>query len=264
MAKEIEAAGKGFLTSAGQLKDKKAIAAEDNKEAKKSSQTDKVSDTEDRSVSSALKPVRSRFNEDINSVITVANENDENLKKASKVVKQQLETAQELKQAIKDGDQKKTDLKRQELEELNAKRDQISAEIEKDNQRLNEERTKSVSLGNKQIKTIQVEKVKFEKSEPTQNLDKAKDVDNLIQQLKSDKQSIKAQKQDLREVKKEIKTVVKDVRVELNQIEQKSIQSIDEANIRAEKLAKDITKAGTQQALVSNIDESVAEKLLAA
>jgi chromosome segregation ATPase len=265
MANEIDATGKGFLNSSGQIKDKKTLAAEDAKQLKKSDkQREAPEASNDQSVSSALKSVRSRFTDDVNKAIGVVNENDENLKKAGENVKSQLEKAKELKQALKDGDDKAAEEKRAELEQLQADREKLAANIDADNKRLAADRVQTIALGNQQKQTVKIKEVKFDQGEKSKDLEKPKDVNELIDSLEADRDSIKAQRQDLHEVKKEIKTVLKDTRKEIDSIENQSIKSIDEANSRAEKVASDVVKAGSEKAIVSKIDESVVKELLAA
>ena len=265
MASEVErAVGQGFFNAAGQAKSKETLAAENKKaeaslEAKSSGESTPEKDT---SVKSALKSVSSRFSEDANSVINVINENDSNLKAAQKNVKAQVSVAKDLKNAIKDGDTEKADKKRAELAALQGERDKIAEKVQADNDARVTERTQSISFGNKPKKLVSIEKVEFQKTNKNQDLESAQGVDNLIDSLKNDQASIKSQRTELRETRKEVKQVVNDVRSEISRIEKASVATEQEAQKLADKVASDIVRTGSQQAVVSNVEESVVKSLL--
>lgn len=264
MAGEVEAAGKGFLTAAGQVKDKKTLAAENQEVKKTQSNESEKAVEEDKSVSTAFKSVRTRFDQEVNSAISVVNQDQANLKRAGDNVKEQLKVAKELKEALKNENSEKADKKRAELQVLQEERSAIADQIDADNKRLAPDRNQSISLGNKQIEKIKTEKVRFESQKEAPKTESVEDVKKLISSLEDDRSEIKVQRQELREVKKQITGAVKEVRKELNSIEESSIRSIEEANTSAKKVASDIVKAGSQSALVSDIDESIVKELLAA
>lgn len=260
---EVEATGKGFLNSVGNLKDKKTLAKEDaqaskNKEADSAATKTSVSD---KNISNALGAVKTKFSEQANSFVGTLNKNDENLKKADENVKKQLEVAKELKAAIKDKDQQKIEDRKSELRELQKQKDELAKEIEAENQAQDVERKRKLSLGNQERAAVEVKKVKVEKTKE-EDLDSAESVERTIDSLKAEKESIKTQREDIKVAKKEVNVVVKEVKSELEKIEKNSINSINAAQKAAEDVSKEIIKAGSQASLVSNIDEEVVKSLV--
>lgn len=267
MAGEVQATGKGFLTSGGQVKDRKTLEAEKTQEAKKAREAKQnegavESDVSDKSVGRALGSVKSRFTEQANSFINTVNSSDARLKKAEENVKAQQEKAKELKAAIEKGDQESASKKKQELEQLQKERDLIAKDIESDNAEKTAERRKTLKLGNQERAVVEVKKAEFAKTDKNQNLDSAEGVDSLISSLAADKAKIKTQRDDIKEVKKEVDGVVKNVKKDLDRIEKSAISSINEAKAAAEKVAGEIVKAGSQASLVSNINEQVVKSLV--
>lgn len=268
MTGEVGATGKGFLTTTGQVKDRKTLAAEEQQASKKSENVESnnnasESEFSEEKVASAFSSVRSRFSEDVNSVVSVINEDEEDLKQANDNVKKQLKAARELKQAIKEEDQETADAKREELKQLQTERDKLASQIEDNNRERADQRIQSVSFGNKPKAIVKIDKLEFEKSDPNQDLESKEGVNNLISNLQDDRTNIQAQRKELREVKKEVKKVVDDVRTEIGKIEKAAIASVDEAEKTANKIANQVIRGGAESSLVSKIDESVVKELVA-
>lgn len=262
MAGEIKAAT-GFLTSNGQLKDKKVLETEKQQEVAAAPEEIRETSTEDQSLGNALSSVRSRVDKKINSIINIVNQDQDSLKKAGANVKAQIQVAKELKQAIKEKDPEKIESKRGELSRLQEEKSALAEKSVRDNQRVAPERRQSVNLGNKQLASIQTSAVSIRESNPAKT-ESAEDIDKLISDLQGERDEIRAQQQDLRAVKKQLKSVSGQARNELSSIEQRSLNSFEEADRSAQKLAGDIVKTGAQAINVSRIDESVVKELLAA
>ncbi|MCO6429745.1 MAG: hypothetical protein J5J00_02710 [Deltaproteobacteria bacterium] len=271
MAGEVEKAGRGFLTAAGEVKDKRTLATEEAKSRKsrspassdtiKNSQDSSRPDFSESSVRGAFRSVRNRFNEEANSFANVVNESDESLRKAEENVKAQLETARGLKSALDSGDAQTAAEKREELEKLQRERDQLARQIEQDNGRRAADRSKTFSLGSEQKGQVSVEKVNFQESDRSRDLESKDSINQLIQDLKSEREGIKAQREGIKAVRKEVKTIVKQARDEIERIENATLNSVGEAQKTALSVASQIVQAGAQASVVSNVDESVVRSL---
>lgn len=257
MAGEVGGVGKGYFTEKGELKSQSQISKE---EAAKKPEV-QAAPAEETSISTAVGSVRSRFLEKANSVLTVINEDQSNLKKASAAVNDQLAAARELKSALKDGDKEEIVAAREKLSKATAARNEIADEVRKDNDRLVTDRAKNLSVGNEQRGVIRVKAVELEKS-PVQEIDSVKDANALIESLKSDRSDLTAQRQEHIDTRNRVKEIVQETDSQLSRVEEGTIRSFQEAESRAQDLANRITSNGAQALSATRISESIVKQLL--
>ncbi|MBX7137285.1 MAG: hypothetical protein K1X83_04805 [Oligoflexia bacterium] len=257
----IKGIGQGFISAKGQLKSKREIQVEDAKQAQTQSKAKETEIVTGDKVSNALAPVRTRFNEQANEVISAVNVNSQNLKEAQKLTKQQIETAKELKSALKDKDTEAIALKREELNKLAEQREALARQVKQDNAEQSDLRRRNLSFGNEQKGVVEVKEVKIQsRSTAADDLKNSGDVNDFIEGLKTELQSVKDQQQAQKDTKTQVKGVLQEVDATLNSIESDSIRSIDEAVKRTSKLAEDLSSSS--QALVNNLSVSSVQKLL--
>lgn len=262
----IAGAGKGFFDKTGQIKSSEQLKTEIKAapaEKNSSAQSSEATEFSPQTLSNALGAVRSRFSEEANQAISRVNENEKQVKEAQDVVKEQLKVARELKDALKEDDDKKVEVKRQELIKLQDQRAKLAKNIEADqgDQRL--EQRSSIKFGNEQKGIVEVRPVEFEASKTdARELDKPKEVNKFIDELKGDLDSLKSQRQDLRDARREVKAVVEEVDKQVTQIEGDNVRRYEDANKLAEKVAQQV-RSGSQGALASNISAAVTQRLLA-
>ncbi len=262
----VAGAGKGFFEKTGQLKSSEQLKTEIKaaEPAKKNQTAPSTEATEfsPQTLSNAVGAVRSRFSEEANQAVSRINENEKDVKEAQQVVKDQLKVARELRDAIKAEDDGKIESKRQELGKLQDKRAKLAEKIESDQgeQRLGQRQ--SLNLGKDQKGIVEIKPVEFEASETdASDLDKVKDVNRFIDELKDDQDSLKVQRQDLREARREVKSIVEEVDKQITQIEGDNVRRFEDATKLAEKVAQQV-RGGAQGAVASNISAAVTQRLL--
>jgi hypothetical protein len=267
--------GNGFFSAAGDLKSKEQLTT-DTKSTDKSgasqssnqtgssqtSSSDAASAEFSGQVGDAIGKVQGRFIEKSNEIINVIHIDEQNINKAEKIVKEQINTAKDLKAAIKDGETDKADKLRDKLSKLSEKRADLVAEIKKDNSEVLTSRTKNLSLGNEQKGIVSTKEVKFSKSDEA-DLSSAKGVTDFIQSLKSDKAQLDVQRKDVREKKQEVKEIINDTKKQLGAIKKNALDTFEKASSAADKIASKISQGG-EAFLAHKIDENIASKLLAA
>ena len=262
--------GNGFFSAAGDLKSKEQLTT-DTKSTEKSGSTQASSQISSSDAASAefsdqvgdsIGKVQGKFIEKSNDIINVIHIDEQNINKAEKVVKEQINTAKDLKAAIKDGDSDKADKLREKLSKLSEKRNELVADIKKDNSDVLTSRTKNLSLGNEQKGIISTKEVKFSKTEES-DLSSAKGVNEFIQSLKTDKAQLDVQRKDVREKKQEVKEIINDTKKQLGAIKKNALDTFEKASGAVDKIATKISQGG-QAFLAHKIDENVASKLLAA
>lgn len=262
----VAGAGKGFFDKAGQLKSseqlKTEIKAAPTKESS-ASESSEATQFSPQTLDNALGAVRSRFSEDANKAISRINENDKQLKEAQQVVKDELKVARELKDALKSDDTQLAETKRQELAKVQNRRAKLAESIEADQGDQRQDQRRSIQFGNEQKGIVEIKPVEFEaSSQKAESLDRPKEVNKLIDDLKEDLDSLKIQRQDLREVRREVKSVVEEVDKQITQIEGDSVRRFEDASKLADKVAQQV-RSGAQGAIASNISAAVTQRLLA-
>lgn len=259
MASEVGGVGKGYFTEKGELKSQAQISKEEG--ARKAAPQQEAAVSKETSISTAVGSVRSRFLEKANSVLSVINEDQENLKAASAAVKEQLTAARELKSALKDGDKKEVVAAREKLAKATEDRNAVAERVQKDNDRLVTDRAKNLSVGNEQLGVVKVKAVKFEKS-PEEKVDNLKEVNNLIESLKADRSDLTAQRHEHIDARNEVKDIVENTDAQLSKVEDGTIRSIQAAEEKAQDLAARITSNGAQALSATRISESIVRQLL--
>lgn len=266
MAGEVSEVGKGFFNEAGKLKSPEQLAKETEAQSKsKAKETEVIETSVDitSDTKSAFRAVRNNFNQQVKEVTTQLDENEQFIEEADKIVKEQLDTARDLKEALRTEDNEKASEARSRLKELDIQRRALSQEIDDKNRERAPERVQSLSLGNSQRGQVKVEEVKL-KPKIESDFGTTEDVNKFIDGLKTDKASLNDQRVKLQEVQGEVKTIVKDTRAELTQIEGDTIRSIDEAKATADKVATEIKSRGSDFALSTistKINETVVKNL---
>lgn len=260
MAGEVGAVGKGFLTETGDLKTSAQLAKEDQNQ-KTNSAAGKNTPAADTSISTALGSVRGRFADNANAILSVVNQDGQNLKDAQQAVKKQLTAAKELKTALKDKDEKKIEKAQKELASATAERNAVAERIEKDNSRLVADRARNLSVGNEQVGIVKVRAVQLEKSNIAE-ISKPKDAEKLIESLKADKASIAEQRTEHADVKNDIKEKIQSTDEQLSKLQDRSIRALADAEDTAQALASRITGNAAQALSASNISQSIVQQLL--
>lgn len=260
MAGEVGSVGKGFLSETGELKSKSELAKEDAA-SRRQPAAEPESPAADTSIFTAIGSVRSRFSEKANAIASVINQDEQNLKDAAKAVRAQLVAAKDLKEALKNDDEEAAEKARAQLSVATEKRNELADKIKRDNAAVVADRAKSLSVGNEQLGIARTKPVKLERTEQ-EDLDKVKDVNELIRGLRADRESIATQRSDLREVKQDLKTTLEETDSKLSRIQERSIRDIADAENTARDLASRITANGSQALSASKISEQVARQLL--
>ncbi|MBX7145193.1 MAG: hypothetical protein K1X79_12130 [Oligoflexia bacterium] len=263
MAGEVGGVGKGFFSETGELKSKQQVAKE-TEAPKESEASDKVeisSKSSEEKLSSALSAIGGKFRSAANEAATVINNDEQNADQAAKVVQEQLKAARDLKAALKEGNDEKTQVAREKLERATEKRDAVAKQIEESNQEVADKRAKNLNVANQQLGVVKTEAVKLERSEK-RDVSTTKDVDNLIEDLKSDKQSISEQKERVRSERADLQAKVADGEERIAATEKRSLRNFEEADSKARDLAARITQNGSQALAANKLSEGVVQQLL--
>src|SRR4051812_26896122 len=117
MTTDIPKVGLGFFNKDGVQKTADTIAAEDAATSKPASANDSSS-TSDTTVQNALGLVKQRFVSDVNEGISTLNERQDQVSRATDLVKSQLGAARDLSAALKSGDDTGADKAREKLSKL--------------------------------------------------------------------------------------------------------------------------------------------------
>ncbi len=260
MAGEVGGVGKGFFNESGELKSKSQISKEDAAQKSKAAPAQQAA-VQDTSISTAVASVRSQFTQKANDIISVINQDEDNLKAAQKAVKQQLDAAKDLKAAIKDKDKEQIQIAQEKYEKAAKLRNDLADKIAKDNDRVVADRAKNLSVGNQQIGIVRTEAVKLEKVSADAPR-KLSDVNDVIDGLKSDRAGIIEQRQELRSTKAQVADAIQNTDSQLSRIEERSVRSLQEAQDLADKLNAKIVGNGAQALSASKISEDIARQLL--
>lgn len=260
MSGEVREVGKGFLTGTGELKSKAQLAKEETQVIQEDSVEVSPQNSEER-LSNAVGNIKSRFREQANSISSVINQDQQNLKEAAKAVKEELAAAQDLKSAFKENDKKKIEAAQERLEKANAERNAVADRIKEDNKELAEKRVQALNVGNEQrgiVKTKAVELKKREENKP-QSADEA---DELVRRLREDRGDITTQRQELRALKQELKSEVSSTEERLAATEANTIRDLQRAEETAKALAERIAQNQSQALAANRVSESIARQLL--
>lgn len=261
MAGEVGGVGKGFFTESGELKSKSDIGREDQARITNKNEAAPVPATDDTSISTAVNSSRARFSEKANSILSIINQDEENLKAAQAAVKSQLEAAKELKTALKEEDKEKIARAQERLGKATEARNQLSQEIKKDNDRVVADRAKNLSLGNQQLGIVRTKAVELKKTS-TGSPDDISEVNALIGELRSDRAEVVQQRKELRETRLQVKDAIETTDSQLSKVEDRSIRSLREAEDLAQKLSERITQNGAQALSATKISEQIVRQLL--
>ncbi len=260
MSGEVREVGKGFLTGTGELKTKAQLAKEETQVIQEDSVEVSPQNSEER-LSNAVGNIKSRFREQANSIGSVINQDQQNLKEAAKAVKEELEAAQDLKSAFKENDKKKIEAAQERLEKANAERNAVADRIKEDNKELAERRVQALNVGNEQrgiVKTKAVELKKREENKPQS----ADETDELVRRLREDRGDITTQRQELRAIKQELKSEVSSTEERLAATEANTIRDLQRAEETAKALAERIAQNQSQALAANRVSESIARQLL--
>jgi hypothetical protein len=260
MAEEVREVGKGFITASGELKSKAQLAKEETQVITEDTVEVSPENAEER-LSNAVGNARSRFREQANSVGSVINQDEANLKEAAKAVKEQLAAAKELKAALKDEDAKKTERAQERLAKATERRNEVAEKVERTNSEAVTKRVQNLNVGNEQRGIVKTKAVEFEKRE-AKKPEKVEDVNKLIRELKSDRESVTTQRVEARQVKQELREEVSRTEERLATTEANSIRDLRKAEETARALAERIANNQSQALAANKIKESIAQQLL--
>ncbi len=256
---KVSGVGQGFFSETGQLKSKEQIIADKGT----SSKNPKIDASNfSSSISNAIGSQRSKFQEQANEAVSAVNANEDNLKAAKSITKEQLAAAKDLKKAIKTEDQDAIKSSRKELQRLEKQRQELSQKIQEDNSEQASVRHQTLNFGNQQKGIVEVQAVDFrESSGEIKELDSTKDVEQYIQGLNDDLDSLKAQVKDQKDTKAQVKVAIEEVDRDVQKIQGDAIRSFDEASKTANKIAQDIRSGGLE--IFQNVSVSAVQRLLA-
>lgn len=251
----------GFLDAqSGRVRSKEELSSADKAAAQKQAEAAKAaqnnSDAAPTDVVSradkAISSVQQRVNAQVNSIGDQINNQLDNAKEAERVVKEQINTAKDLKQLVKDnGSDKDIAAAQEKLQKLDTQAKAIEKKISADNQAQAPDRIRSVRLGNETKVTIDVKPVEFKATEAPKGLDKPKDIDRFIDQLKDSKESLQTQKKNLRETRNEVRDTARAVREEIKGIKKDTLTTLQDAEKLSNKIA-DQVRAGGQEVFAAN------------
>ncbi len=226
----------GFLSKTGELKTKEANREAEAKIDRSAAEPAERAEPQDKTdISKAVESARQRFNQQVNNSATVINNDADNLKAAKSVVKEQIEVARNLKEAISSGDTEKADKLREDFSKLEDKRSVLAEKIEKDNRSVESDRVKNINLGNQQKGRIETKDVDFKAREKAK-LNDSEAVNQEIERLKSDVTKINDQTDDLRATRQELREISKEGNEHLQAVERDVVRSLEDAT----KIANDI------------------------
>ncbi|MCB0332803.1 MAG: hypothetical protein KDD55_04840 [Bdellovibrionales bacterium] len=266
----------GFLKQDGSIRSKEELKKADQALAQPESASPPSASTQASEqdfsvrVAKGFQSLRSRFLEQANDAISVVNERIDDTKTASKLVKQTIGVAKELKSLMKDGaTTEEIDKKKAELDKLLAAgREQEQTIKEHNRPQQDDPNVSFLSVGNNVRGLPKIDRVKFSASQKTgDDLQSVKDVNSLLQELKGERSSLVEQRRSFRDDKKEIKNTLQVARKDLNEAKESLLRDASEAEKLSQKIAADIKEAaasGSQEFLANNLDESIVNRLVAA
>lgn len=237
--------GNGFFNAEGtKLKSKRELEAADKKEAEalKEIESAAAKTSTDASIRSAFDGVSQKTAKQFNSAIQAVNTAGNDVNDGLKVVREQLDTARDLKQAIRNGDQDSAEVARKKLEKLDQRREALEGRIRENNGERAEAETR-ISLGNKEIASVGTQRVELE-SRRANNLKSEEDVERYISGLKSDRESLKQQRDSVRSARAELKSGLTEAQRQISEVRGNSISSFEEASRDVRSIARDVTEAG--------------------
>lgn len=270
--KGVAGVGQGFFSEAGKLKSKEEIRVEEQKagEARKARAAAAqppvdTSELSDQKIGEAFSRVRARFNEQANQAVSAVNQEQEDLRAARKVVKEQLAAARDLEQALENGDKEAAQVSRKKLEELQSKRNELSEQISSRDEEQLAVRRQTVSVGNEKLATVQIPQVKLEKSQDDiQAIDRPKEARQLEKSLKDELAALNAVGQELRETRREVRQVVSEGNARIAALEEGTIRDFEKAQETATRVASDIRSSSREQAFnaVGSLGTEIVRQLI--
>lgn len=254
---KISGAGQGFFKADGVLKSKEELAADTSQKTSKQSE-EPVETTFESDVSNVLSKIENRFVERANSALESVSQQQENLQEARKLINEQLTAARDLKEALKNDDQERAQKLQEQLQELNEKRTELSKRIDLDNRKTATDRNQQLRLGNEEIAKVAIKPVelKSDKNFDAKKIDKAKEADAFIEELKKEKAAVKEQVSELRETKKQITSAVREAKDRIKAIRRNSVSTFEDAQKLTDKIANGIQSAG-----IKSVEDTISSRL---
>ena len=232
-----------------------------------SSQASQV-DQVDTSVRNALGNVAARTSEQINGVASTLNERSEDLRSAKRNIQSLRKTARGIKRAIKEGDEEKANALREEFAQLQKERDEIAKRVDQNNQERRLDGPQAVRNGNQTRASFSFSDIEVEGSSEV-DTNSLKGLNVFLQDSKEDLQGVRSQIKEDRGVRRELGQLNRTLRQERSGLVQESekrtsgsINSLEEADLTADSLAKNIASSTLEESIVSNVDQNIAAALL--
>lgn len=251
----------GFLdTQSGKVRSKEELAAADKAAEQRQTEATKAAENNSDAAKTdvvsradkAISSVQQRVNDQVNSIGDQINNQLDNAKEAERIVKEQLNTAKDLKQLVKDnGSDEDIAAAQKRLQRLDEEAKAVEKKTKADNQEQAPDRIRSVRLGNETKGTFDVKPVEFKATEAPESLDKPKDINRFIDQLKESQASLQSQKKDLRETRQELGDTASAIREEIKGVKKDTITTLQDAENLSNKIA-DQVRAGGQEVFAAN------------